>query len=315
MAETTFSLYTPTAERGLQRDLNLTARPPEPKSLTEKYRPRTLAELVGQGCAVFRLETFLEAPYSTAFLFTGPTGVGKTTAALCLAAELGAVEFGGLDIIKSGAQDAEAVLAALDNLRFTPMLGSGWKVVIVDEADYMSPKAAQVWLSALEDLPPRSIIVFTTNKPDKFPDRFLDRCEHVPFESSGTTHMQDAQALVTEVWVQETGGDDTPRVEDLAGLIDADGQISYRRVLRALEPVLTARKATRQPTSSSPPDRTRPAGPTGTDPAALATRYRAGEELTAIAKSIGLSWNKVHVILSQQGVEFRPPKRSRPKSH
>src|SRR5436309_3046629 len=86
---------------------------PEPLALTEQYRPRTLAEMVGQGAAVWQLQTFLECPHSTAFLFEGPTGNGKTTAALCLAAELGAVEFGGLELIKSGTQDAEAVECAL----------------------------------------------------------------------------------------------------------------------------------------------------------------------------------------------------------
>lgn len=89
--------------------LTLADPPLPPKSLTDRYRPRTLGTMVGQGLAVFRLQAFLEAPYSGAFIFEGPTGVGKTTAALALAAELGAVEFGGLEIVKSGTQDAEAV--------------------------------------------------------------------------------------------------------------------------------------------------------------------------------------------------------------
>jgi hypothetical protein len=224
---------------------------PEPAALTEKHRPKCLSEVVGQGAAVFQLQTFLEAPYAGAFLFEGPTGVGKTTAALALAAELGAVEFGGLDVIKSGTQDAEAVECSLRMLRFAPMLGSGWKVCVVDEADVMSPKAAQLWLSALEDLPPRSVIVFTTNHPEKFPDRFLDRCERVRCESDPELLAQDAQTLVNELWRAETGRDDAPPWDRLPNVVEK-GQLSFRRVVRALEPIVRGLKWQAQPALARP---------------------------------------------------------------
>jgi hypothetical protein len=227
-----------------QFKLKLADPGPPPVTLTEKHRPRDLASVVGQGEVVFRLETFLEAPYSGAFLFVGPTGVGKTTVAMAVAAELGACEYGGLFIIKSGMQDAEAVEGVLKDLRYTPMMGSGWKVVIVDEADYMSVKAAQLWLSSLEDLPPKSVVVFTTNNPDKFKDRFIDRCERLDFACQAAEHAGDAQALADRVWQAETGSlHGCPNVQHIRGLVDDDGAISYRRVVRALEPLLAARKA------------------------------------------------------------------------
>jgi hypothetical protein len=225
-----FTLRTP-AE---QTRLGLTSPPPAPQAPTERHRPRELSSIVGQGGAVWRLKEFLECPYSTAFLFEGETGTGKTTAALCLAAELGAVEFGGLDRIKAGMQDAEAVERVLDTLRFTPMLGSGWKVVIVDESDWMSPKAAQLWLSALEDLPTKSIVVFTTNHPGKFQDRFLDRCERIAFESSAANLRQDAEALIAKVWTGEGRTGEAPRLDQLNGVIDGLGNLSFRRVVQAV---------------------------------------------------------------------------------
>src|SRR5262249_47609560 len=112
---------------------------PPPQSLTDRHRPKRLTDIMGQPDVVFHLSRFVETPYAGAMLFEGPTGIGKTTAALALAAELGAVEFGGLFRICSGDQNGDAVADILHNLRFTPMLGSDWKVVIVDEADYMSP--------------------------------------------------------------------------------------------------------------------------------------------------------------------------------
>lgn len=224
-----------------------------PKALSDRHRPATLAEVVGQGEIVFRLQAFLEAPYSAAFLFEGPTGVGKTTVALAIAAELGAVEFGGLEVIKSGSQDGEAVEAQLRSLSFTPMLGSGWKVAIVDEADYMSPKARQLWLSALEELPSRSVIIFTTNHPEKFEQRFLDRCERFAFASKAREHGQDAQALIDSVWSRELGGRiDSPRFDALKGVVDASGHLSYRRVIRALEPLIASARRNPEPVAPEP---------------------------------------------------------------
>ncbi len=234
MIDTAFHLSQPVH----QYRLGLKDEPRAPASLADRHRPATLAAMVGQGLAVFRLETYLECPYSAAFLFEGPTGVGKTSAALAIASELGAVEFGGLETIKSGMQDAEAVENVLRGLRYTPMMGSGWKVVVVDEADYMSPKASQVWLSALEDLPSRSVVIFTTNRPEKFPDRFLDRCERISFEADARSHSLDAQTLIREIWAKEVGPGTAPLLDSLSGVVDSEGRLSYRRVVRALEPII-----------------------------------------------------------------------------
>lgn len=221
---------------------------PAPVALTEKHRPRTLADLAGQADAVRQLGAFLDAPHPVAFLFDGPTGVGKTSAALALANDLGVDPDWGLHRIGSGEQDGEAVATALRALRFVAP-GSGWKMILVDEADFMSQKAAQLWLSALEDLPPRSVIVFTTNHVGRFPDRFMDRLERITFRSDGETLLADAQALVSRVWAEETGRSDAPSVAALPGLVDSCGHLSFRRVVSALAPLV--REARRR--AAAPP--------------------------------------------------------------
>lgn len=280
-------------------------------SLTETYRPQQLSEMVGQGLVVKRLQDFLDAPHSTAFLFEGPTGVGKTTAALCLAAELGAVEYGGLHRIDSGMQDAEAVATSLDNLRYTPMLGSGWKVVIVDEADYMSPKAQQLWLSALEDLPPRSLIIFTTNKTEKFADRFLDRCERFAFQANGAMLLQDAQALINLIWTREGRTDRAPNVAELPGLLDANKQLSFRRVVRALEPLVrSTRPADPAPSvpETPPPPTNRVRTPAtllnSIDWHAIADEWRGGKSFAEIGRRLGIPSSTVIGRLTRIGVDF-----------
>lgn len=204
--------------------------------LDEKYRPKTLAEVYGQGAIVDRLSEFIDAPCSTAMLFEGPTGVGKTSVAHALARDLG-VEvdwgpYGGWYVISSGNQKADDVRETMRQIGHTPMMGSGWRVVLVDEADMMSPAVRFLWLSQLEDLPPRTLIIFTTNNVKAFEDRFLDRIERFNFQSDGKLLLQDAQTLSDWIWEQETGRKDAPRVDPKVA--NADGKISFRRVVMSL---------------------------------------------------------------------------------
>ena len=58
------------------------------QSLCEKYRPRKIADFAGQEKAKTILQKFAAKPYRIAWLFNGPTGVGKTSMALALASEI-----------------------------------------------------------------------------------------------------------------------------------------------------------------------------------------------------------------------------------
>ena len=107
------------------------------RNLSEKYRPQTLADIVGQSWGVEQLQEYVQAPVPTAFLFEGATGTGKTSAALALAADLGvdlaAGPPGGLHQIASGEQTGQSVRDKMSGLRFYTSSGSGWKVLIVNE--------------------------------------------------------------------------------------------------------------------------------------------------------------------------------------
>ncbi|MFL5341584.1 MAG: AAA family ATPase, partial [Gemmataceae bacterium] len=187
--------------------------------LTEKYRPRRIADLLGQPNAVGVLQSFADEPSPKAFLFSGPTGTGKTSAALCLAADLGIpverAELGGLWQIASGEQTAESVRQAVADLRVRPWEGSGWRILIVNECDRISEGAAYVWLDVLEKLPDQSVVVFTTNSPERIPQRLRDRCEHVAFNSSPADVRHGIEQLVAKVWWEELGSREPPTMEAL----------------------------------------------------------------------------------------------------
>ena len=217
------------------------------QSLSDRWRPRVLADLAGQTDAVERLRGFLAAPYSAAFLFAGPTGTGKTTAALALAAELGCdvdaepPEFGGLHSIASGEHTAAAVREMWGSLWSMPFQGSGWKVLVINEVERLKDSVEQLWLDRLEDMPPRTCIVFTTNDAVSLPARFVDRCECVEFPGDATALADAARQLAARIWLAETGRRaDAATLGALVAGATTGGLLSFRRLLRGMVPALAA---------------------------------------------------------------------------
>jgi replication-associated recombination protein RarA len=215
--------------------------------LTERYRPRTLDHVWGQSNVVRALKTFVTEPYPAAFIFQGETGPGKTSAALALAGELGCrvdqAEYGGVWQIASGEQTADAVREMARRMWLTPMLGSGWKVVIVNECDRMALPAETVWLDRLENLPPRTVVVFTTNNAGKLSARFRDRCTGLTFESDAETVEPALRELLDQMWRAETGDNRAPKdvIDGIISQTTDDGRLSFRRAVQALAVQLAGR--------------------------------------------------------------------------
>lgn len=208
-------------------------------NLCEKYEPETLSDVLGQDDAVLQLSEFVSNPYPTAFLFAGATGVGKTASAHCLARELGcdmeSGEMGGVFEIPSGSQDTESVRNMLRTLRTRPMFGSGWRVLIVNEADRMNRSAEMIWLDGLEKLPPRTVIVFTTNEPERLSQRFRTRCEEIEFADDTQDLAPAVQGMLDNVWLAETGEPECPVPADDWMPCVGQWNVSFRYALKQLQ--------------------------------------------------------------------------------
>lgn len=216
------------------------------EELANKYVPRSITQVRGQPDIVRALRIFLKAPTSKAFLFYGEPGTGKTATGYALAGDLGVDPrwpgLGGFYLIPSGEQKAGSVREIMSSCRYTPMYGSGWRLVLVNEADATSPEAAMVWLDCLENLPKRTVVVFTTNEVKSLTQRFRDRCECYEFESDVAKLRGAAQELIDDVWRKELGRNHSPRLKDL-GMGFEYGTLSFRQVLKRLEPVIRAEQA------------------------------------------------------------------------
>ena len=204
---------------------------PFPQSLAEKYRPRTIAEFVGLDKPKRILAKFAAQPYPSAWLFVGPSGVGKTSMAQAVCAEIK----GELTHIPSEKCTAQAIEEACYHCHFVPLTG-GFHVVLIDEADRMTPAAQLALLSKLDAtaFPPNTVFIFTSNSTDGLEPRFLSRCRVIEFSSYGMAG--EIADYLDKVWHAEGGNGNAP---DLARLAK-ESRNNVRDALMKLEVELMA---------------------------------------------------------------------------
>jgi len=182
-----------------------------PVSLSEKYRPHRIVEFVGLEKPKKILERFAASPYPSAWIFYGNSGVGKTS--MALAEEIGA-EPHHIPSQKCNAANIEEVIRMC---HYLPMAPGRLLLVLVDEADAMTPAAQLALLSKLDStaFPPSTVFIFTANSLDGLECRFLSRTRQVEFSSYG---MASAIAgLLRQIWQSEGGkAEETPDMERIS---------------------------------------------------------------------------------------------------
>lgn len=164
--------------------------------LTEKYQPKLISDFLGLDKAKKLCSNLVANPFESYLLFVGASGMGKTTLALALAAELDAE----LHHIPSQNCTVEAIERVYRACQYLPMLNHRYHVILIDEADQMSMAAQMALLSMMDGTrkAPNTIIVYTCNETTKLQDRFLSRCIQVDFSSYGIA--KDAAAMLEKVW-------------------------------------------------------------------------------------------------------------------
>ena len=168
------------------------------RALARKYRPSTLAELVGQDGLAAALTRALETGrIAQAYLFAGIRGTGKTSTARILAAGLNcehgptAAPCGRCAACRSISEDrhldvqemdaashtsVEGIRDLLDGVPYAPVEGR-WKVYVIDEVHMLSKSAFNALLKTLEEPPEHVVFVFATTEVRKIPATIVSRCQ------------------------------------------------------------------------------------------------------------------------------------------
>jgi DNA polymerase III subunit gamma/tau len=173
------------------------------KALYNKWRPQKWEEVVGQQHIIQTLRNaVIGGRVAHAYLFAGPRGTGKTTAARLLAKAVNcldpdpanrpcntcaycvAVNEGRfLDLIEIDAASntsVEDVRDLRDKINFTPNQGQ-YKVYIIDEVHMLSTAAFNALLKTLEEPPVHAIFILATTEIHKIPATVLSRCQRHEF--------------------------------------------------------------------------------------------------------------------------------------
>ncbi len=171
--------------------------------LYRKHRPRMFKDIVGQGSAVSTLTAALKSnALKHAILFSGPSGVGKTTIARILAQKL-KCEKNDLQEINCALVDGaiETVRSIGQMMRLAPMHGT-CRVYVLDEVQSLSRAgfAQQSLLKLLEDTPSHVYFFLCTTDPSKLIKAILTRCEQIVLKAVGDGSMMD---LLTSVCQKE----------------------------------------------------------------------------------------------------------------
>ena len=172
-------------------------------SLYRRYRPQTFSDMVGQSAAVgVLMESLREGSLGHAYLFSGPRGCGKTSAARLVAKSLDclnrkddyepcgvcencrAIAAGEhLDVIEIDGASNRGIGEIRDlksHVNLKP-LSAVYKVYIIDEVHMLTEQAFNALLKTLEEPPSNVVFLLATTEPHKVPVTIRSRCQHIPF--------------------------------------------------------------------------------------------------------------------------------------
>lgn len=144
-----------------------------------QYRPKSLDEVIGQVAVVRSLNQQLSGDtVPHAYLFTGQSGIGKTSLARIIAKMTGCDEANIMEI------DA-ATNSGVDNMRMVTQMAqyrgigtSPNKFIIIDEVHALSKATFQSLLLSIEEPPPHVYWALCTTEVDKIPATIKTRCSH-----------------------------------------------------------------------------------------------------------------------------------------
>jgi DNA polymerase III subunit gamma/tau len=243
------------------------------QALYRVYRPQSFNDVVGQQHIIKTLQNALvQEKFSHAYLFSGPRGTGKTTAAKILAKAVncekapiaepcnecatcrGITDGSISDVIEIDAASnngVDEIRDIRDKVKYAPS-AVRYKVYIIDEVHMLSIGAFNALLKTLEEPPAHVIFILATTEPHKIPLTIISRCQRFDFkrispedivyrmkEVLGSEELEVSEDALYEIAKASEGG-----MRDALSLLDQS--ISYSTDKVSLEDVLSITGAVSQ---------------------------------------------------------------------
>jgi DNA polymerase III delta prime subunit len=197
----------------------------------EKYRPQTIDECILPESLKKTFHQYIATGELPNFLFSGGAGVGKTTVAKALCNEVGAEylfvngsEQGGIDMLRT----------TIKQFASTVSFSGGTKVVILDEADYLTPTTQPALRGFMEEFSDNCRFILTCNYKNRIIEPLHSRCAVVDFKIDPTDKPKIAAQFfrrVTDILKREEVEYDQKAVAALVERHFPD----FRRVLNELQ--------------------------------------------------------------------------------
>ena len=184
-----------------------------------KWRPQTLAEVVGQEPVTQTLRHAVESKkVAHAYLFCGPRGTGKTSTARILAKAVNCpqqahgepcntcnmcrsiTEGKALDVIEIDAasnRGIDDIRSLREKVNYAPSLAP-YKVYIIDEVHMLTEAASNALLKTLEEPPPCIVFVLATTEPHKVLPTITSRCQRFNFHRLSQTAIAGKLQLICQ---------------------------------------------------------------------------------------------------------------------
>jgi replication factor C small subunit len=146
----------------------------------EKYRPRKLADVVGQPDITERLQSYVKQGNLPHLLFAGRAGIGKTTCAVALARELYGEKSWHMNFQELNASDERGIDVVREKIksfaRTAPMGDAQFKIIFLDEADSLTGDAQAALRRTMEKYTKTCRFVLSCNYSSKIIEPIQSRC-------------------------------------------------------------------------------------------------------------------------------------------